>query len=290
MADYSDCYFTNADGLQQYYRDYGNPFEGAEIMLCIPGLTRNSRDFSHVADQFAPHFRVIAVDLRGRGKSDYDPQPERYQPVTYVSDISALLAHLSVDSVHICGTSLGGIITMILQAMKPGVVKSAIINDIGPEIDPKGIAHIKTYVGKTPILESWEQAVMLMKAGAAKIYPDFTHNQWEDFTARLFVMRDGRPVPDYDPNIAKPFESDTDTAAPDLWPVFQAMISVPTMLVRGDLSDLLTVATAEKMQQQHSDFKLVSVPRVGHAPILNEDSVIAAFDTWIKRFSPPRSA
>ena len=174
VSDYSDCYFTNPDGLKQHYRDYNTAGPDAPVVLCMPGLTRNPKDFEAIADHISDRCRVIAIANRGRGLSDYDPNPQRYSPLTYVADVMVLLQQLDIKQVIALGTSLGGLMTILIQAMHPGTLKGAIINDIGPEVDPKGIARIKSYVGKGNPPQSWQEAINAVKAANAGVYPNFT--------------------------------------------------------------------------------------------------------------------
>ena len=283
MTDYDDVYFTNADGLQQHYRLYDRAGGGAPTVLCLPGLTRNARDFAHVADQLAGRCRMVLVEQRGRGLSAWDPQPERYAPPAYVADMFALLDHLGLDSVHVIATSLGGLMTMLMQAARPGVIKTAVINDIGPHIEAAGIEKIKGYVGGGAPRRTWDEAVAAVKTIAGDVYPDFDADQWMAFTKRLYTEKDGSIVLDYDPALANNFRQDTDNAAPELWPVFEPMKTVPTLVTRGALSDILSADTLDKMQAEHPDLAALTLPRIGHAPILDEPEVVAALEDWAAR-------
>ena len=159
MTDYSDEYFINPDGLRQHYRDYNITPDGAPAILCMPGLTRNAKDFEYIADHLKGRCRLICVEQRGRGLSQWDPDPSRYSPVTYVADMKALLTHLGLEEIITLGTSLGGLMSIMMNAAYPGLIKAAIINDIGPEIDPKGIERIKSYVGLGTPPETWAEAI-----------------------------------------------------------------------------------------------------------------------------------
>lgn len=284
-TSYQECFFQNSDGLVLHYRNYSAPHENAEIMLCIPGLTRNARDFQEVADQFSPHFHVICVDLRGRGKSDYDPDPARYTPAIYCTDMFELMAHLSVDKVHICGTSLGGIVAMMMQAVRPGCLKTAIINDIGSEINAAGLNRIKKYIGASRHHSSWESASKALQKSAQNIYPDFNAHDWEKFANKLFIKKQGQIELDYDPALVDMVKSSDTSAATDLWPLFSLMKDIPLMVIRGEISDLLRPDTLVKMTEFHPDLMAITVPNVGHAPLLIEPLIKDAFNQWIKRFA-----
>lgn len=284
MADYTSEFFTNTDGLKQHYRDYSAATESAPTVLCMAGLTRNSNDFQYIADHLADRCRLICVEQRGRGQSDWDPDPSRYSPVTYVTDMMTLLKHLGLDSIITIGTSLGGLMTIMMNAMHPGVIKAAVINDIGPEIDPAGIARIKSYVGVGTPPSTWPEAFAAVKAANPNVYPNFTDADWEHFTKLLFADVDGKPVAQYDPAIRKNFDSEGDQSAPDLWPFFALMYSVPTVVLRGQLSDILAADTLERMAREHPDLVAVTVPDVGHVPLMKEKIVHDAIDPLIARF------
>ena len=284
MADFTDEFFTNTDGLKQHYRDYDTAPAGAPTVLCMAGLTRNAKDFGYIAGHLADRCRLVCVEQRGRGLSDWDPDPSRYAPVTYVGDMMALLQHLDQDSVITIGTSLGGLMTIMMNAMHPGVIKAAIINDIGPEIDPAGIARIKSYVGVGTPPSTWEAAVAAVKAANPNVYPGFTDDDWVDFTKLLFVDEDGKPVVQYDPAIRQNFDSQDDQSAPDLWPIFGLMHKVPMVVLRGELSDILAAETLERMARDHPDLTAVTVPDVGHVPLMKEQITHEAIDSLIARF------
>ncbi len=284
MAEYADEYFTNEDGLKQHYRDYNNAPDGAPTVLCMPGLTRNAKDFEYIANHLADRCRLICVEQRGRGLSDWDPDPSRYSPATYVGDMMALLRHLGLANIVAIGTSLGGLMTMMMSAMHPGVLKAAVINDIGPEIDPKGIERIKSYVGVGTPPSTWNEAVEAVKKANPNIYPDFTEEDWLHFTRMLFADDGGKPVAQYDPAIRKNFDENDDQAAPDLWPIFSQMHSIPMVVLRGGLSDILAPETLERMATEHPDLVAVTVPNVGHVPLMREKIVQDAIDALIARF------
>lgn len=287
MAAYTDQYFTNPDGLKQHYRDYNLASEEAPVILCMPGLTRNARDFEEIAEHLSERCRIICVEQRGRGLSDWDPEPGRYQPVTYVADMMALLDHLHIKQVIALGTSLGGIMTILIQAMHSGILMAAILNDIGPEVDPKGLARIQGYVGKGAPPQSWDEAIAQLKSGNSEVYPNFSAAEWEWFTRKLYTEKDGVPVADYDPAISQNLNANEDQAAPDLWPVFAAMSTIPVVVLRGELSDILSADTLGVMAQVHPDLISVTVPGVGHAPLLREPECIEAIDRLIGRFQNP---
>lgn len=284
MADYTDEFFTNPDGLKQHYRDYNTAGPEAPVVLGMPGLTRNARDFADIAAHLSDRCRVICVEQRGRGQSEWDPQPSRYLPVTYIADMMALLKHIGAKEVIALGTSLGGLMTIMIQAMYPGTLKAAIINDIGPEVDPKGIARIKSYVGKGTPPDTWDDAVAAVKNANANVYPNFTAEDWRWYTGNLYEDVQGKPVVMYDPAISQNFEGEESQSAPDLWPVFRAMHSIPTVVLRGEISDILSADTLERMAREHPDLTPVTVPGLGHVPLMREPECLEAIDTLIARF------
>lgn len=285
MPEYTDEYFTNPDGLNQHYRDYNMAPKGAPTVLCMPGLTRNAKDFNFIAAHLSGKCRLICVDQRGRGLSDWDPDPARYAPVTYVGDMVALLAHLGLRSVITIGTSLGGLMTMLMQAMHPGLIKAAIINDIGPEVDPRGIARIKSYVGKGKPPKTWNEATENVKRANTGVYPNFTEDDWQMATRLTFKDVDGVPVSQYDPAISQNFERADDQSAPDLWPIFKAMHTIPLLVLRGELSDILSAETLTRMTAEHPNLTAVTVADLGHVPLMREPDVQTAIDAFIARFA-----
>lgn len=286
MTAFSEHFYTAPDGVRTYYRRYPAR-SGSERrpVLCMHGLTRNSRDFEAVAPRIADLGRsVIAVDVRGRGKSDYDPNPENYAPAVYVEDMAGLLKSVGWDEVVALGTSMGGLMTMIMAAAHPGVVKAAAMNDIGPEIDPKGLERIQGYVGGGGPYQSWAEAAEAVRGINGVAFPNETEEAfWLAFARRICRQReDGLIVLDYDAQISKPVQSG-DVAPPDLWPMFDALAPLPILLVRGALTDLLSMKTVEEMQRRSPAMSLAQVPDVGHAPLLTEPVAEAALDAFFNQ-------
>ncbi len=282
MTAYSEHYYTAPDGVRTYYRRY--PSETASEkrpVLCMHGLTRNSRDFEDVAPGIAAQGRsVIAVDVRGRGRSDYDPYPENYTPATYVEDMVGLLETVGWTEVVALGTSMGGLMTMIMAAAHPGLIKAAAINDIGPVIDPKGLKRIQGYVGGGGPYDTWDDAADAVRRINGVAFPNETDPAfWLAFARRICRQDDGEVVLDYDPEISRPVQNG-DVAPPDLWPFFEALAPLPLLLVRGVLTDLLAMETVEGMRQRSPHMTLAQVPDVGHAPLLTETVAQAALTTF----------
>lgn len=281
MNGMNERWFESSDGLRLYYRDYAAATPGQLPVLCLPGLTRNSRDFEHVAVRLQSRRRVLCADLRGRGRSQHDPQWRNYHPGTYLGDIARLLEHAGVERCVFFGTSLGGILTMLTAATQPGRVAAAILNDIGPEVDPVGLARISAYVGRFPPARTWDEAVTLVRATYEYTLPGLTDEQWLDYTRRSYTDVDGVPRLDMDPNIGEAVRAAPAAAAPDLWPVFAALKPLPTLVLRGESSDILSRVTLDRMQQEKPDLLRVEVPNRGHVPLLDEAEAVLAIDEFL---------
>ena len=280
LGRYEDRYFTDRDGLRLHYRDYPGSSDRPPL-LCLPGLTRNSRDFADLARRYSRRFRVLALDFRGRALSDYDPVPARYNPATYAGDVIELLDQLGVPQAIFVGTSLGGLVTMAIAATAPQRIASAIINDVGPDVDPSGIDRILTYVGKDQRFKSWEEAASAISGNYGSSFDRYTQDDWVRMAQRNCREENGQIRFDYDMAIAEPFRNAGATPAVDLWPFFTALAQKPLLVVRGEKSDLLTAATAARMQTVAPHMKLAVVPGVGHAPELSEPEAVAAIDAFL---------
>jgi pimeloyl-ACP methyl ester carboxylesterase len=276
MSAMTERWFESADGLRLHYRDYAAGQPGRLPLLCLPGLTRNARDFEYVALRQQAQRRVLCADLRGRGRSQHDPNWQNYHPGTYLGDIGRLLADAGIERCVFVGTSLGGILTMLTAATQPGRVAAAILNDVGPEVDPVGLARIASYVGRFPPARSWDEAVTLVRATYEPTLPGLSAEQWADFTRRSYSDVDGVPRLDMDPNIGEAVR-----AAPDLWPVFAALKPVPTLVLRGATSDILSTTTFERMKREKPDLVRAEVPDRGHVPLLDEPAAVAAIDAFL---------
>jgi len=277
---YTDCYFTVRDGLRLHYRDYSGAGDKPPL-LCLHGLTRNARDFSDFAERYSPRFRVIALNFRGRAASDYDPLPARYNPMTYAGDVIELLDQLGIAQPIFVGTSLGGLVTMVIAATAPQRIAAAIINDVGPDVDPAGVDRILTYVGKDYRFKSWDEAAEAIAANYGSNFERFTHADWVAMAKRNCREDNGEIRFDYDMAIAEPFKTAGPAPQVDLWPLFAALGQKPLLVVRGEKSDLLTAQTAAKMQAVAPGMKLAVVPGVGHAPELNEPEAVNAIDEFL---------
>lgn len=285
---WSDRYFTSPDGLTLYTRDYPGADGPSRLpVVCIHGLTRNSRDFEGVAPHLAATGRrVLAVDVRGRGRSAWDPNPDNYHPGVYARDVVALFEQLGLGRAVFVGTSMGGLIAMVLATMRSELISASVINDVGPKLSPLGLGRIMSYTGKMPAVRNWKDACAYVKAINGAAFPAYTDKDWDLFARRVFDDGpNGRPVLAYDPAIVVPFRTaPPDRPVPDMSPLFQALaVGRPTLLVHGALSDLLDAEGVALMRELAPDLKVVDVPNAGHAPTLTEpeaaDAIIRFLNT-----------
>ncbi|MGZ8311688.1 MAG: alpha/beta fold hydrolase [Allosphingosinicella sp.] len=283
MAEWSDGYWWSNDGLRLHYRDYAGDTSRPPI-LCIPGLTRNARDFEGVAERLSGDWRVICVDLRGRGESAYAKDPMTYVPLTYLQDLEALIRELALERLVLFGTSLGALMTMLLSMSDSGRIAGALLNDIGPELEQRGLDRIRSYVGRAQNWPTWLHAARSLSEAQHDRYPHWEIDDWLVFAKRLCRLTSGgRILLDYDMRIAEPFKLPGGEVGVDLWPAFRSLAGTPTLLVRGELTDLLSEDTVRKMQAEHPGLELVIVPRVGHAPTLDEPEAQAAIDALLAK-------
>ena len=264
-----------SDELSLYARDYAGAEGAARLpVIAIHGLTRNSADFGTVAPLIAATGRrVLALDVRGRGRSDRAADPMTYQPPVYAKDVLALLDQAGVGRAVFLGTSMGGLITMAATAMAPDRVAAALLNDIGPEVAPEGLARIASYTGQTVEIRSWDDAADYARRTNGAALPHYGPDDWLAFARRVFREGpDGVPVLDYDPDITVPMRAaGKDALVPDLWPAFRNLAEGrKLLLVRGATSDLLSSDIAGRMREAAPEMKFVEVPGVGHAPMLDE--------------------
>lgn len=278
MTAFRSLHWRSADGLTLHARDYPGKADLAPV-VCIHGLTRNARDFEDLAPALvgATGRRVIAVDVRGRGGSQRAADPLTYNPAVYAADVMALLDDQAIGRAAFIGTSMGGLIMMTLAAMRPGAIAAAVLNDVGPEIAPQGLARIAGYVGVSAEVDDWSGAAAWVKANNAVVFPHYGDADWDRMARRTFREEAGRPVLDYDADIAVPIRAaDPAAPAPDLWPFFGALVAGrPALLVRGATSDIVSPSIAARMREAAPHLAFAEVPGVGHAPMLDETE---AFD------------
>jgi len=283
--DFVQGEWTSADGLALHYRDYPGPQDapaGRPPLLCIPGLTRNIRDFEPLAARFAAEWRIIAVDLRGRGQSDYARDPASYSPAQYVQDILALLDSAGLERVVAVGTSLGGIIIMRLALAAPERLAGAVLNDIGPDVEPAGLARIRDYVGQGRTFPTWMHAARALKEQVGEAHPAYAISDWLTVAKRLMcVGAGGRIAFDYDMRIAEPFDLPGEPF--DMWQALRALSGRPVLALRGELSDILSPATLARMAAELPGLTTATIPRTGHAPTLEEPEAQEAIARLLER-------
>ncbi|MFT3729294.1 MAG: alpha/beta hydrolase [Terricaulis sp.] len=288
IGGFEERVVATVDGLALYARDYAplEPSTGLPV-ICLHGLTRNSRDFEVIAPRIAAlGRRVIVPDMRGRGRSANDPDPAHYVPTVYAQDVIALMDKLQIPQAVFLGTSMGGIITMLIGASSPERVAATILNDVGPQLDPKGIAYIASYVGRVRPLASWDDAADASKAVAGAAFPERAddHDFWLTVARRTYHQLDnGQVEADYDPHIALAFADLEHQPPADLTPLFQALVSKPMLSVRGAISNILSEDVVAQMRTLKPDLDTVEIANVGHAPWLDEPTAWDAVLDFLAR-------
>jgi len=288
MPAFQDRYWTSEDGLRLHARDYAGGADGRPPLLCLPGLTRNARDFEPVAARLAGQWRVIAVDYRGRGESAAAKDPMSYVPRSYAADVAGLLTELGIGRVVAIGTSLGGLVALLLAQDRPGLIAGAVLNDVGPELGSAGLQRIRGHVGRGSSLPTWLHAARCLHENNREVYPDWQLSDWLAMAKRVYRLSGaGRVVLDYDLRIAEPFRAPAKGAAPDWWSAYAALGDAPVLVVRGGRSDLLSEGTAARMVERLPGAALVTVAGVGHAPLLAEPLAAAAIDRLLAQVAEP---
>lgn len=285
LPEGTDITWTSQDGLPLYAKSYG-PDDARLAVLCIHGLTRNHQDFEPMVAALPRHHRYIAVDVRGRGKSAYDPNPNNYQPPVYAKDMLGLLDTLSIKRTALIGTSMGGLISLLMARAAPERVAGIVLNDIGPAVEKTGIARIASYAGKVAPVTDWASAAAAVKTLQGAAFPGMSDERWMDFARRTYKeLPTGEVILAYDPGIAGSLGKVKPGAITNfvMWRLFGAARKAPLLIVRGEISDILSAETAEKMAKRHPDARLVTVPAVGHAPILDEPEAVSAITTFLSR-------
>lgn len=274
-----------SDGIATFVVDYSAA--GAETgppIICLHGLTRNHKDFCDIIEPLTRMGRrVVAFDVRGRGRSDRDPNPSNYNPLIYVQDLMGIMSTLMIPRAVFIGTSMGGLMTMILASFAPHMVAGAVLNDIGPEIDPVGLKRIQGYVGVAmPTVKTWDEAGMMLSLVGASTYPGRDQAFWIDFAQRNGLETPDGIIFDYDPAIAQVAGTPSDGPLPTMWDQFAAFKDIPTAVVRGALSDLLSADIVARMKLTKPDLVTAEVPRVGHAPMLTEPEAWRAIEAIVR--------
>lgn len=282
--EYREFRFESSDGLSLFCRDYGAA-AAKNTVVCLPGLTRNSRDFAPLARRLAKHCRVLTPDLRGRGFSDRDRNVANYQPTIYFGDVLRLLDTATQAPVAVIGTSLGGLLAMALAAAVPARITGIVLNDIGPAVDPEGLARICEYVGLGAAPMTWRAAVTQAKKNYGAALPGLGEAAWLDYAKASYRENErGEVVADYDPAIGELVRAARSTVA-DAWPVWTALAPKPVLSIRGAGSDILSRATVERMRREKPDLETLEVPLRGHAPLLDEPGVPERIESFLERIS-----
>lgn len=285
MPAFDELRFLSADKrLQLYTRIY--PGEGPAILM-MHGLTRNSADFEGLANHLAGRFKLVVPDQRGRGLSDYDLESANYLPVNYSADMLSLIDQLGLERPILIGTSMGGLMAMIMATMRAGGFRGLVLNDVGPVVEQSGLDRIASYVGGVQRIESWEDAADYCRRTNDYAFPGYGDTQWLAVARRLFRSNaDGVPELAYDAAIAAGLASLNPTAVPpNLWLIWQDLADVPVLAVRGALSDILSEHTLGQMAEHHPGMQSVTVAGVGHAPMLDEPDALFAIDQFLSQFS-----
>jgi pimeloyl-ACP methyl ester carboxylesterase len=286
MQNWADIHFTSRDGLRLYARHYGVPDSVRRPLVCLAGLTRNSRDFHDLACALARQDDagrdVYAIDCRGRGRSEYDPKWKNYSILVELNDVLDFMTMRGLNRAAVIGTSRGGLIAMLMATLRPNALGALVLNDIGPVIEREGLARIVAYVGRVPLPATWAQATELVYEMNRRHFPAVSAEQWAEFARQVFNDENDLPAPSYDPNLSKAI-SVMDGPAPELWPQFAALAPIPLLAVRGANSDILSEETLEQMRAHHPRLEATVVRGQGHAPLLKDTPTITAIAEFLAR-------
>ncbi|MCP5092765.1 MAG: alpha/beta hydrolase [Gammaproteobacteria bacterium] len=280
---FTDGHYSSSDGLRLFFRDYHCQSSGElDPVICLPGLTRNSRDFHDLAVLLSERRRVITTDPRGRGRSDYDADRSNYHPSQYVADVWELLDYLGVPRVIVIGTSMGGWMAMILAHQRPAAISGVVMNDVGPELDPAGLARVQASAGMLPPVADWKEAAARVRQHYESTFPDWPDSKWLDFAKSTYKESgDSGFDVDLDRNIGVALREGLSGLRHDPWQLFDALSTIPLLVLRGEISDILADATLSKMRERKTDMDAVVVPNRGHAPNLDEPEAINAIEKFL---------
>lgn len=284
-SGYKPIHYHTNDGLRLFARDYAVSPSKLPPLLCLPGLTRNSKDFETIAPWLAQSRRVITADFRGRGLSQYAGDATTYRPDMELADMISLLNLLKIERAAIIGTSRGGIVGMLMAAFSRDRLAGLFLNDVGPVLDIAGLLRIRSYLGVQRKFASWDEAITSLKASNSG-FETLAEREWQAFAERVFKRVDGLLQADYDPAMALTFPSLEDIAAgrvASLWELFASTEGLPISVVRGEYSDLLRPATVDAMKQKNAGLDATAVPDRGHAPFLDEAPAKEAITRWLAR-------
>ncbi|MDM9629145.1 alpha/beta hydrolase [Rhizobium sp. S152] len=286
---FRDVHYASDDGLTLHARDYDpepTATAGRPAIVCLPGLTRNCRDFHPLAialsrQTVTPH-RVVSIDYRGRGLSDWDRESQNYNLAVEAGDVVAACRHLGIDRAIFIGTSRGGLIVHLLAERAPEFLVAAILNDIGPELEPKGLMRIRDYLNTAEAPANWREAVIALKMRHLSEFPALSDDDWREMAEAIFRDVDGMLLPDFDPAIAAQLRNiDFARPLPDLWPQYARLAEIPLMLVKGENSDLISETTIRRMETEHPGLSQIVAGGQGHAPLLHLEPILGAIRAFI---------
>ncbi len=286
---YKDFYYTSTDGLNLHARDYGPRGQKSAPVLCLPGLTRGVRDFHRLAMRLAHDAprrrRVVVAEFRGRGQSDYDPDIANYTPKREAVDTLDLMAAIGLDHCVVIGTSRGGLVAMTMSALRPAVLRGFVLNDIGPRIEGIGLLRLAGQLNRVPVPQSWEEARDNLRKLQGEVFTGLDDDAWMEFARQIYRDKDGCPVRDYDPKVAKTLDAEAISAGetPEIWPLFMGLGGLPGLVIRGENSDLLSAATVAEMQKRHHRLSAVTVKGRGHVPFLSEPEALKGIESLLAR-------
>jgi pimeloyl-ACP methyl ester carboxylesterase len=280
--------FPSADGTLNLHADVSGADDAPLTVLCLHGLTRNGADFGTLVEHLAPRYRVITADQRGRGKSQWDPVAANYQPAVYVRDMFQLLDRLESARTVLIGTSMGGIMSMIMAATQPQRICGMVLNDIGPEVPNSGLKRLRDSLNTPAQIHTWQDAARDAKRRNGLAFPDYGDSDWDAFARRTFASDpSGRPIAVYDKAILSGLnEADLSAVPANLWPLWTQLNGTPTLAIRGELSDILSAETFAQMAATHPKLTAVTVPDRGHAPMLDEPTAVSAIDLFLNNLKP----
>ena len=280
-SSYRELFWTSHDGLRLYARVYEGPSAAASTVLCLHGLTRNSRDFEDLAPHLQARHRVVVPDVRGRGLSARDPNPQNYQPAIYIQDIVGLLDTVGAEQATVIGTSMGGLLGMMMGVGHRGRIAGLVLNDMGPEVDPVGLDRIKGYAGRLPPPKNWDDAVAQTRSMFGSAWPNLSAERWSALTRRGYREDEkGALSVDADPMIGEMLRA-APAATANLWPFWNVLRGIPMLAIRGAQSDILSAATFAKMKAENPELVQLEVAQRGHVPLLDEPECIAAIDSFL---------
>jgi pimeloyl-ACP methyl ester carboxylesterase len=285
MQQWSDFEFSARDGLRLYARHYRTANRGRRALVCLAGLTRNSRDFHDLACALAsPDERgrdVYALDYRGRGHSQHDANWRNYSILVELNDVLDFMIVKGLHHAAVLGTSRGGIIAMLMAVIRPTAVGAVLLNDIGPVIERDGLTRIAAYVGRVPLPADWPEATRMVRDINQRQFPAVPEPLWAELARQVFNDDNGLPSPGYDAHLAKALA--LSPTMPELWPQFEALARLPVLALRGEHSDILSPATLEEMRRRHPRLEAVTISGEGHPPLLKDAHSIGLIADFLAR-------